>query len=108
MEVCTWLGPRVPDGAPVTRCPRCAPRARLLRYYSSPMARFHPSRFPDELKADRAGAAEYAVFEALADDLPDDWLVIHRVRWIDGPAQGWRSDGECDFLIAHPDRGLLV
>jgi len=72
------------------------------------MARFHPSRFPDELKADRAGAAEYAVFEALVDDLPDDWLVVHRVRWIDGPAQGWRSDGECDFLIAHPERGLLV
>src|SRR5215470_10327870 len=72
------------------------------------MARFHPSRFPDELKADREGAAEYAVFEALVDDLPDDWLVVHRARWIAGPAQGWHSDGACDFVIAHPERGLLV
>ena len=72
------------------------------------MPRFHPPRFPDELKADRAGAAEYQVFEALVDGLPDDWVVIHRVRWIDGPAQGWRSDGECDFLIAHSDLGMLA
>ena len=72
------------------------------------MARFYPASFPDELKADRSGAAEYRVFEALLDELPDDYLVIHRLRWLALPEHGRAHDGEVDFLIAHPERGLLV
>lgn len=71
------------------------------------MARIYPATFPDELKTGRT-AGEYAVFEALVDELPDDYLVIHRLRWIAQPGQGRAFDGECDFLIAHPERGLLV
>ncbi|MFI5370291.1 MAG: NERD domain-containing protein [Candidatus Eisenbacteria bacterium] len=71
------------------------------------MARFYPATFPDELKTGRT-AGEYTVFEALVDELPDDYLVIHRLRWIAQPGQGRAFDGECDFLVAHPDRGLLV
>ncbi|HUK61759.1 MAG TPA: NERD domain-containing protein [Dongiaceae bacterium] len=71
------------------------------------MARFYPASFPEELKTGR-NAAEYTVFEALLDELPDDYLVIHRLRWLAQPGQGRAFDGECDFLIAHPERGLLV
>jgi Nuclease-related domain len=71
------------------------------------MARFYPASFPEELKTGR-NTAEYAVFEALLDELPDDYLVIHRLRWLAQPGQGRAFDGECDFLIAHPERGLLV
>jgi hypothetical protein len=71
------------------------------------MARFYPASFPEELKTGR-NAAEYAVFEALLDELPDDYLVIHRLRWLAQPGQGRAFDGECDFLIAHPARGLMV
>ena len=68
----------------------------------------HPPEFPIELKADRAGAAEGRIFEMLADELDDAYTVFHRVRWLDRPESGSPQDGECDFLIAHPDRGLLV
>lgn len=71
------------------------------------MARFYPASFPDELKTGRT-AGEYAVFEALLDELPDEYLVIHRLRWLAQPGHGRAHDGECDFLVAHPERGLLV
>jgi hypothetical protein len=72
------------------------------------MARRFPEEFPVDLKADRAGSAEYQVYEALADELDDDWLVIHRVRWQDRPERGRPHDGETDFVIAHPGRGMLT
>jgi hypothetical protein len=72
------------------------------------MPRFHPAEFPAELKSDRAGAAEYAVWERLADELPAAYTVFHRVRWLDRPESGRPQDGECDFLIAHPEKGVLV
>jgi len=70
--------------------------------------RFHPSRFPEELAADSQGAAERQVFDALVDHLPDDYLVLHRVRWLGGPTHGWGADGSLDLLIAHPERGMLA
>lgn len=72
------------------------------------MPRMHPPEFPIELKADRAGGAEARVFEMLADELDGGYTVFHRVRWLDRPESGAPYDGECDFLIAHPERGLLV
>ena len=48
------------------------------------------------------------MFESLVDHLPDDFLVLHRVRWLGGPTHGWGSDGGLDLLIAHPERGMLA
>lgn len=72
------------------------------------MPKFHPAEFPAELKGDRRGAAEWAVWERLADELDDAYTVFHRVAWLDRPERGSPQDGEADFLIAHPGRGLLV
>lgn len=72
------------------------------------MPRLHPPEFPVALKADRAGAAEYAVWEVLADELPEDYAVFHRIQWLDRPELGPPRDGECDLLVAHPERGMLV
>uniref|UniRef100_A0A832I2C5 Nerd domain protein n=1 Tax=Eiseniibacteriota bacterium TaxID=2212470 RepID=A0A832I2C5_UNCEI len=72
------------------------------------MPRLHPPEFPVALKSDRSGAAEYEVWEALADELPDEYVVFHRVQWLDRPDDGPPRDGECDLLIAHPARGMLV
>lgn len=72
------------------------------------MARLYPESFPAELKRDHAASAEAEVFATLADELGDGWTVFHRVRWLDRPESGPPQDGECDFLIAHPDRGALV
>ena len=50
--------------------------------------------------------SEHRVATALR-ALPDDWIIIHHVTWQSqrGRRQG---DGEADFVLLHPKRGLLV
>lgn len=50
--------------------------------------------------------AEDRLYEALHDQLPDDVVVYHGIEWL---RLGRRpEEGEADFLVAHPDLGLLV
>ncbi|WP_421935415.1 NERD domain-containing protein [Phenylobacterium sp.] len=39
--------------------------------------------------------------------LPDDWTVLHHVSW-QSKRSGRQGDGEADFVVLHPRRGLLV
>lgn len=39
--------------------------------------------------------------------LPDDWTVLHHVSW-QSQRNGRQGDGEADFVVLHPKRGLLV
>jgi hypothetical protein len=39
--------------------------------------------------------------------LPDDWTVLHHVSW-QSKRGGRQGDGEADFLVIHPKKGLLV
>ncbi len=50
--------------------------------------------------------SEYRVATALR-TLPDDWIVLHHVSW-QSQRGGRQGDGEADFVILHPKRGLLV
>ena len=63
------------------------------------MARFFPERPPDGTPN-----SEIEVFRVLS-GLDDRFTVFHSVSWHRG---GGRPDGETDFLIAHPEHGLLV
>ncbi len=65
------------------------------------MARAFPPSVPST-----APASERRVFEALS-RLDDDWLVFHSVAW-QGPRGQRQGDGEADFVVAHPTRGILV
>jgi hypothetical protein len=51
--------------------------------------------------------AEHKVFAALRDDLPDEWEVFHQVSWLERDAATGAADGEIDFVVAHPDRGIV-
>ena len=55
----------------------------------------------------RAGAptSERRVHEHLARTLDDRFVVFHSLAW---HGRGKKPDGEVDFLIAHPDLGMLV
>ena len=59
--------------------------------------------FPDDLPA--APASERVVFAALKARLPDPWQVWHGVAY---SAAQTGAEGEMDFVVAHPDRGLVV
>lgn len=39
--------------------------------------------------------------------LPDDWIVLHHVSW-QSKRGGRQGDGEADFLVIHPQKGMLV
>ena len=52
--------------------------------------------------------AERKVFEALERSLPDSYQVLHHVSWVQRRRGGTAHDGEADFVIVHPARGVLV
>lgn len=39
--------------------------------------------------------------------LPDGWIVLHHVSW-QSKRGGRQGDGEADFIILHPGKGLIV
>ena len=68
------------------------------------MARTFPRTLLDE---DLKSLAERKVFEALRDQLSDEWSVFHSASVIyRDHAQGARDD-EGDFVLCHPERGII-
>ncbi len=67
------------------------------------MAQMHPRT----IVYDPSGHAERQFFEALRDALPDDYHVLHSVRWVSRRRSG-AHDGEADFVLVHPQRGVMV
>lgn len=51
-------------------------------------------------------AAEATVYEKCS-ELSDEYLVIFSFPWIHATPYGSPHDGETDFLIFHPDKGIL-
>ena len=68
------------------------------------MARMIPDVDPSQLQH----TSEEPVYVALRDQLGDEYVVLHSYPWL----RPWRGEalveGEADFLVLHPSRGLLV
>jgi len=67
------------------------------------MALMYPTSLPDDV----ASAAERRLFRLFQAQLPDDFVVLHSVKWLVRERR-FDRDGEADFLIVHPDLGILV
>lgn len=53
--------------------------------------------------------AEFDLYHALSQQLSKDFYVFHSVAWLGIRQQGEKpSDGETDFIIAHPRMGVLL
>ena len=63
---------------------------------------------PRRLRLETKSAAERRLYEAFRDDLPNEHVVFHSVRWLARDPRSGAEDGEADFIIAHPDLGILV
>ncbi len=63
--------------------------------------------YPEHIAEATASFAERVLYDALREQLPAEFVVMHSVRWVlrDRMRQ---SDGEADFLILHPRLGMLV
>jgi hypothetical protein len=71
------------------------------------MAMMIPDVSPDEI----VHGSERDVYVALRDQLPDPFRVVHSLPWLRperDAADAPLSEGEADFVIFHPDYGLLV
>ena len=58
-------------------------------------------------KAYQTGSeGEDRIFESLQSQLPNSYTVFHSVRWVGSDRK--RSQGEADFLVFHPQKGVLI
>ncbi len=64
--------------------------------------------YPNQLDPDTKSAAERQLYKAFRDGLDNDYTVFHSVAWLSLDGEGRPRDGEADFVIAHPQRGILV
>lgn len=64
--------------------------------------------YPDVPAGDLEHASEEPVYLALRDQLGENYAVLHSYPWL----RPWRGDalleGEADFVVLHPQRGMLV
>jgi hypothetical protein len=68
------------------------------------MARMYPS----EPSSFNNSKAEKILFFELKKQLTNEYAVIHSKRWINRwQKEVWHKQGECDFIILHPLKGIL-
>src|SRR6266851_323528 len=68
------------------------------------MATMYPEWLPEDVKSN----AERKVFRRLQKSLTDEYTVIWNIPWAIIRPQGGIKDGQIDFLILHPQKGLLT
>lgn len=64
--------------------------------------------YPDTLNPTTQSAAERKLYEAFREALDDTYVVFHSVAWQSPAKDGRVRDGEADFIIAHPQHGILI
>ena len=58
--------------------------------------------------ADPLRSTECAVFKSLQTALEDDFVVFYSRPWLGIDPNGIERDGECDFIVAHSELGVLA
>lgn len=71
-------------------------------------ARMWPARLPQQIRHDRYRQAEVRVYDQLASTLGPGWTVFYSRPWLGITPTGAERDGEADFVIVHPQHGLLA
>ena len=66
-----------------------------------------PERLPLLVREDPKRSAECKVYDALC-KLPDGYTVFYSVAWQIRDYKKGVKDGEADFVIVHPDLGIMV
>lgn len=52
--------------------------------------------------------AEQRLFARIKDSLDDHYVALHQVAWLLPGERGRPEQGEADFVIAHPERGIVA
>ena len=64
--------------------------------------------FPSQLDPATKSHAERIMYNAFRDQLDNTYVVFHNVAWLSLDRRKHPQDGEADFVLAHPDFGVLV
>lgn len=72
------------------------------------MARMWPRSLPREVWENPLRAAEIKVYNRLSEVLDESFTVFYSRPWLGLTPSGAERDGECDFVIAHADFGILA
>jgi len=64
--------------------------------------------YPNQLSPDTKSNAERRLYQAFQDELDNSYTVFHSVAWQSLDGEGRPRDGEADFVIVHPTRGILT
>lgn len=67
-----------------------------------------PRGLPEYISTEPLRAAECKVYRRLQSVLEDPFVVFYSRPWLGLTRFGEEIDGECDFLVAHPDMGILA
>lgn len=68
------------------------------------MANMYPASL---FEPDAHSSGEVKLFDALRDQLDDSWEAYHSTSWTMRKGERGAWDGEIDFVVAHPDQGVL-
>jgi hypothetical protein len=71
------------------------------------MANLHPKQLPEYVLSDPKRQGEKKTFEALA-TLSASFSVFYSVAWQVRDVKSGARDGEADFIITHPELGLMI
>jgi AAA ATPase-like protein/nuclease-like protein len=63
---------------------------------------------PEQPAEDCESRAERRLFDRIRDSLDDDFVALHSVAWLLPGKKGKPEQGEADFVLAHPERGILA
>jgi hypothetical protein len=71
------------------------------------MANLWPREMPSWIDEDERRSAEVRVFKKLNEMLDETWSVYYSRPWWGINRTGGEIDGEADFIVAHPVKGIL-
>jgi hypothetical protein len=63
---------------------------------------------PHTIDPETESHAERLLFRLFSTELPQEFTILHSVRFVFLDSKRRVQDGEIDFLIVHPDLGLLI
>ena len=63
---------------------------------------------PVECDLSRRPMSERIVFDAIKKNLSNEWYVFHSFDYVTRDLNKKRWDGEIDFLLYHPEKGMLI
>jgi hypothetical protein len=64
--------------------------------------------YPNQCDSSTRSSAERRLYDAFRERLDDSYIVFHHVAWLSLDRRKQPRDGEADFVLVHPKRGILI